>query len=308
MSLKPSFLICGLRIFVYQLWERLNKAAGDGKRQQIFRASLGPSMEHISRSRSLQIALHLKFISIARVSTASMSKIKAAYLMWLIIAMVDFRKCFIDVEVDWPDSVGDSRIFKTSRLNAMLVGWLTPFPTSRLVTGEHDNDEHIYQDIPAFILADSAYPNSKHIVTTFKVTETADEVINVLNKKLEEARYHVKNVFDILKGRFRIFQSPLETAVEDIGFVIVLISAVFILHNFLIDVQDTARRMFFAINFLNVSQVQNGSGMNPPFCSCIIDYIISYSMILSFTLHIQKKQASTFSQPASESSLGPAKL
>ena len=151
--------------------------------------------------------------------------------------MVDFKKRFVDVEVSWPGSVGDSRVFKTSRLHTMYVDWLAQFPMAKLITGEYDNGEVIYEDIPAFILADSAYPNSKHLVTTFKVTETSDAVINALNKKLGGARYHVENAFGILKGRFHIFQRPLECAVEDIQFVIILISAVFVLHNFLIDIQ-----------------------------------------------------------------------
>jgi hypothetical protein len=155
--------------------------------------------------------------------------------------MVDFRKRFIDVEVGWPGSVGDSRIFKTSRLNTMYVNWLSQFRMSRLVTGEFDNGAPIYEEIPAFILADSAYPNSKHLVTTFKVTEMADPVINALNKKLGGARYHIENAFGILKGWFRIFQSPLECAGEDIRFAITLISAIFVLHNFLIDIQDPMR-------------------------------------------------------------------
>ena len=153
---------------------------------------------------------------------------------------MDFKKWFVDVEVSWPGSVGDSCVFKTSCLNMMYVDWLAQFPMAKLITGDYDNGEVIYEDIPAFILADSAYPNSKHLVTTFKVTETSDPVINALNKKLGGARYHVENAFGILKGRFHIFQRPLECAVEDIRFVIILISAVFVLHNFLIDIQDTS--------------------------------------------------------------------
>src|SRR5436309_3296365 len=159
----------------------------------------------------------------------------------LIIAMVDFKKRFVDVEAGWPGSVGDSRIFRTSRLNTTYIDWLSQFPTTRLVTGERDDGEVIYEDIPAFILADSAYPNSKHLVTTFKVTETSDEIINALNKKLGGARYHVENAFGILKARFRIFQRPLECAAEHIRFAITLISAIFVLHNFLIDVGDDSK-------------------------------------------------------------------
>ena len=155
--------------------------------------------------------------------------------------MVDYKKRFVDVEVGWPGSVGDGRVFKTSRLNATHVAWLSQFATTKLPTGERDDGEIIYEDIPAFILADSAYTNSKHMVTTFKVTECSDFVVAALNKKLGGARYHVENAFGILKGRFRILQHPLECACHDIRFAITFISAIFVLHNFLIDVKDESR-------------------------------------------------------------------
>ena len=97
----------------------------------------------------------------------------------------------------------------------------------------------IYEDIPTFILGDSAYANLKHMVTTFKITECRnDEVIAALNKRLGGARYHVENAFGILKARFRIFQRPLECASRNVCFAILLIAAIFVVHNFLINVED----------------------------------------------------------------------
>ena len=76
--------------------------------------------------------------------------------------------------------------------------------------------------IPPFILADSAYSNTKHMVTTFKTECVRDPVICALNKKLGGARYHVENAFEILKKRLQIFQRPLECATEDIRLAIIL--------------------------------------------------------------------------------------
>ena len=42
------------------------------------------------------------------------------YIDILIIALMDYRKRFIDIEMDWPESVGDGRIFRNSRLNNVL--------------------------------------------------------------------------------------------------------------------------------------------------------------------------------------------
>ena len=106
---------------------------------------------------------------------------------------------------------------------------------------EVDEDgEYIYEDIPPFILSDSAYSNAKRFVTTFKTTEvTSDHIVCALNKKLGGAGYHVENTFGILKAQFQIFERPLECSLEDIRLAIILVCSTFIIYNFLIDIGDT---------------------------------------------------------------------
>src|SRR5436305_10520217 len=155
------------------------------------------------------------------------------------LALVDYKKRFLDIEVGYPGSVGDARIFECSWLNRAHQDYLEQIPTSLLVTGIDDNDNAIESQIPAFFLADSAYRNTKHIVTTYKVTECdADPDVAALNRRLGGARYHVENAFGIMKGRFRIFKIELANGSEDIYFTNYLIAAIFILHNFLIDERD----------------------------------------------------------------------
>jgi len=155
------------------------------------------------------------------------------------VAAVDYKKRFIDIEAGWPGSVGDARIWRCSALKRNCPEWLSELPISKLETGVLDDGEYVYEDIPPFILADSAYINAKHLVTTFKTTEvTADPVIRALNKKLGGARYHIENAFGILKARFQIFQRPLECSLEDVRLAIVLTCSTFVIHNFLIDVGD----------------------------------------------------------------------
>jgi len=155
------------------------------------------------------------------------------------LAVVDYRKHFIDIEAGWPGSVGDGRIWNCSVLKMRYQAWLSQFPSSSLATGLLATGEQVLEDIPPLILADSAYSNTKHMVTTFKTTECArDPVICALNKKLGGARYHVENAFGILKKRFQIFQRPLDCATEDIRLAIILTCSVLTLHNFLIDVKD----------------------------------------------------------------------
>src|SRR5205814_8447411 len=103
--------------------------------------------------------------------------------------------------------------------------------TTSLTTGEGNNEE-----IPAFILEDSTYRNSCHMVTTYKVTEcNADYSVRHLNFSLSKARYQVKHAFGLLKGRFQVFKKPLRSAGEDLPFSVRLITSICIIHNFLID-------------------------------------------------------------------------
>ena len=78
-------------------------------------------------------------------------------------------------------------------------------------------------------------------------------MIAALNKKLSDARYHIENAFEILKARFRIFQRSLKCAVEHIRFAITLISAIFVLHNFLIDVEDDSKE--WDVNMIDDSEI-----------------------------------------------------
>jgi len=159
--------------------------------------------------------------------------------------MVDFKKRIIDLEAGWPGSVGDARIWNRSNLNRMHKTWLVQLPSSSLTTGASLHGEPTDEDIPPFILGDSAYPNTRHMVTTYKATEMANNAaIAALNKKLGGARYHVENAFGILKQRFQILKRPLECSGEDVRYAIRLIVSIFVLHNFLIDVRDELNNEF----------------------------------------------------------------
>ena len=143
----------------------------------------------------------------------------------------------MDVEIGWPGSVADSRIFQNSYLGSNYIQVLAELDTTTLITGD-DTEE----DIPAFILGDSAYSNSRHLVTTYKASETnADPFIRRLNGRLSKARYLVEHTFGLLKGRFQIFSKPLRSSGEDLPFAVHLIASICVLHNFLIDTHDSVR-------------------------------------------------------------------
>jgi hypothetical protein len=113
-----------------------------------------------------------------------------------------------------------------------------------LTTGEGNNEE-----IPAFILGDSTYRNSRHMVTTYKVTEcNADRSVRHLNFALSKAHYQVEYAFGLLKGRFQVFEKPLRSAGEDLPFSVCLIALICIIHNFLIDERDAVPEADILLN------------------------------------------------------------
>ena len=57
-----------------------------------------------------------------------------------------------------------------------------------------------------------------------------------------------------MKGRFQIFQRALQCASENIELAIMLISSLFVLHNFLIDVADDSQEWW------KIAEVENDDG------------------------------------------------
>ena len=171
---------------------------------------------------------------IASICKVFTSNSQCSICLRLIEALVDYKKRFLDLEIGWPGSVEDCRIFENSYLKGKYEEELAQLGATSLTTEEGNNEE-----IPAFILEDSAYRNSRHMVTMYKVTEcNADCSVRHLNFSLSKARYQVEHAFGLLKGRFQVFEKPLRSAGEDLPFSICLIASICIIHNFLIDERD----------------------------------------------------------------------
>jgi DDE superfamily endonuclease len=149
-------------------------------------------------------------------------------------ALVDTNKRFLDVEIGWPGSVADSRVFRLSHLSAQYEEVLSKLGTTPLPSGNG-----IIEQIPAFILGDSAYTNRRHFVTTYTLDEVdTDNAIRRLNGRLGAARSIVENAFALFKARCQLFEKPLRSAAQDLPFAMHLIASACVLHNFLIDQQD----------------------------------------------------------------------
>src|SRR5579859_6897397 len=85
--------------------------------------------------------------------------------------MVDYKKCIVDLEIGWPGSVGDGRIWSCSTLKKVYKTWLSQASTTSLATSILPNGDEVSEEVPPFIPVDSAYLNTRHMVTTYKTTE-----------------------------------------------------------------------------------------------------------------------------------------
>src|SRR5947207_972703 len=125
-------------------------------------------------------------------------------------------------------------------LKANLEKLLNNLPSIPVATRMSSTSRETQQEnIPAFILVDSAYPSTSRIVPTFKNNEcNRNRDIKKLNAKLAGIRYYLENAFGICKGRFRLLNRAIECAKQDVIRASFLITAIFVLHNFLIDEND----------------------------------------------------------------------
>jgi hypothetical protein len=145
----------------------------------------------------------------------------------------------VDLTVGWPGSVADERVWDNSSLNARLEGLLDNIPSISVTTKASDTNQIQQESVPPFILADSAYPSTTHMVRTFRKTDCGCcRYTKRLNYKLAAIRNCIGNAFGICKGRFRILNHPLKCAKHDVKRAVMLITAIFTLHNFLIDEND----------------------------------------------------------------------
>lgn len=152
---------------------------------------------------------------------------------------MDHNKRFIDLLVGFPGSVNDGRVWANSALKRKHEHLLAQLPVTPVYTKQSPTSPTCLEHVPAFILGDSAYPNTSRMVPTFKLTEQRKcSLTSHLNEQLAGVRYVVENAYGILKGRFRLLNRDLECATEDITRATTLITAIFTLHNFLIDEQD----------------------------------------------------------------------
>ena len=134
-------------------------------------------------------------------------------------AVCDHKGRFLNVEIKWPGSVHDARVFSNSDINCMFQKKLIPMMLKELLPGE--------DEVPPVILADPAYPLLPNVMKEHACCTKNEEVI--FNEMLRSARNQIECAFGRLKARWRILTRPMDIKLDDLPTVIY---ACFVLHNY----------------------------------------------------------------------------
>ncbi|XP_057290960.1 putative nuclease HARBI1 [Hydractinia symbiolongicarpus] len=134
-------------------------------------------------------------------------------------AICDEKGCFIDVEVKWPGSVHDARVFANSSVSKMLVNNRLPPCLQELLPG--------YTPVPPLLIGDPAYPLLPNVMKEFNSCSSSKELI--FNNHLRRARNQIECAFGRLKARWRILNRCLDV---ELDFAMNIIYSCFVLHNY----------------------------------------------------------------------------
>ena len=128
----------------------------------------------------------------------------------------DHTVVFMNVDIRWPGSVNDAKVFANSNVNHALRENLLPQGYRQLLPGT--------EKVPLIILGDPAYPLLPYCMKEFASTHNNGQV--VFNNLLRSARNTIERAFGRLKMRWQILdKKKLENVPE-------MVYACFVLHNF----------------------------------------------------------------------------
>jgi len=134
-------------------------------------------------------------------------------------AMCDAFGRFIDVEVKWPGSVHDARVFANSRVQKNYVSNKFSLYYVELIPN--------HEPVPQLILGDPAYPLLLYLMKEYEHCNNNQQVI--FNQMLRSARNQIECAFGRLKARWRILQRPIDIPIEMLPNIVY---TCFVLHNY----------------------------------------------------------------------------
>ena len=115
-------------------------------------------------------------------------------------AICDTYGRFINVEVKWPGSVHDARVFASCSVQKNFVsGSFSAFYKAHLPNREC---------LPQLLLGDPAYPLFPYLVKEYDTCRSNEQVM--FNQMFRSARNQIECAFGRLKARRRILMRPLD--------------------------------------------------------------------------------------------------
>ena len=134
-------------------------------------------------------------------------------------AICDEKGVFINVEIKWPGSVHDARVYANSSINKAFKSGQFPLIYQELIPG------HV--SVPPFLLGDPAYPLLPNIMKEYSNCLEPNHV--TFNRYLRSARNQIECAFGRLKARWRILNRAVDV---DLNMAVEMIYSCFVLHNF----------------------------------------------------------------------------
>ena len=144
------------------------------------------------------------------------------------MAMVDAKYMFTFLDVGCNGRISDGGVFANCTLSEALRSGSLDLPPPQPLPGRETN-------VPYVIVADDAFPLSKHIMKPFPFRNQPGTV-RVFNYRLSRARRIVENAFGILANVFRVFRKPILVGPDKTEVIVLPACA---LHNFLLANKDS---------------------------------------------------------------------
>lgn len=139
------------------------------------------------------------------------------------MALADANYCFSIVDIGAEGRRSDGGIFHDSELKHQLENNYLKLPKTRLFS---ENS----LPLPYVIVGDEAFALTSYMLRPYSRSCNLDIKKKVFNYRLSRARRVVECAFGILVARWRIFQRPIATNINN---AILIVQATVCLHNFL---------------------------------------------------------------------------
>ena len=134
-------------------------------------------------------------------------------------AVCDEKGLFIDVEIKWPGSIHDARVYANSQLSKSFVSGSFPSCFQELIPGG--------SPVPPVLIGDPAYPLLPNIMKEYATCMESKQIY--FNNQLRCVRNQIECAFGRLKARWRILNRLIDV---ELDFAVEMTYACFVLHNF----------------------------------------------------------------------------